>query len=479
MLREHRLFIRRVLIYLHVAISFLSYSFSVVLRQRIVIPDREFHVDEWTHLILAGSGITLLAALHALLGLYRSNRLQGFFAEARRILLAHAITIGALLAVAAGLRLGRTNRLQLALFISLNAAAVLALQLVLRAVAAAARRRGFNYRHLLLVVHEPAALDHLLRELREKSWWGLRVAGIVAPPLDEAATTRLRALQPPDSDLVPLADCERYLDGHAVDELWIESLPGDASPEWNLAHAAATRGISVRCVLPRDLFFGARWSVEDLGGLTTLSAARVPIDEFALALKRGLDVVVALVALIVASPLMVVAAALVAASGGFPILFRQQRVGQNGRLFTLLKFRTMHRDAEARLAELRARNEMEGPVFKMRRDPRVTPAGRWLRRLSIDELPQLWNVLRGEMSVVGPRPPLPTEVDVYEPGQRRRLSVRPGITGLWQVRGRNQIASFAHWVELDLEYIDRWSLWLDLEILLRTVPAVLFAKGAR
>src|SRR5688572_12034804 len=139
MLREHRLFIRRVLIYLHVAISFLSYSFSLVLRQRIVIPDREFVVDEWTHLILAGSGISMLAALHALMGLYRSHRLQGFLSEARRILLAHAITIVALLAIAAGLRLGRTNRLQLALFISLNAVAVLTLQLVLRGLAAAAR----------------------------------------------------------------------------------------------------------------------------------------------------------------------------------------------------------------------------------------------------------------------------------------------------------------------------------------------------
>jgi lipopolysaccharide/colanic/teichoic acid biosynthesis glycosyltransferase len=122
---------------------------------------------------------------------------------------------------------------------------------------------------------------------------------------------------------------------------------------------------------------------------------------------------------------------------------------------------------------------MQGPVFKLKDDPRVTAPGRWLRRLSIDELPQLWNVVRGEMSVVGPRPPLPSEVDVYAPSQRRRLSVRPGITGLWQVKGRNEIASFERWVALDLEYIDRWSIWLDVEILLRTIPAVLFAKGAR
>ena len=479
MLREHRLFVRRVLIYVHIALAMLSYAASMELRERIHIPEREFVFDEWTHLILASAGVLLLAGLHAMLGLYRSNRLHGFLTDARRILLAHSITLLALLSIAAGLRLGRTNRLQLGLFVSVNASAMLALQLVLRGMAATARRRGYNFRHLLVMARDRGSVEDVVREVAEHDWWGLRISGIVVPPLSEADLSALRQAVPHGVLLVALADGERFLDKNPVDEFWTQAMPSDASPEWRLAQAAATRGISVRSLLPHDLLTGARWSVEQVGGLTTLTAARVPIDDFALALKRPFDLVVALPALLLLAPVMAIAALLVAMNGGFPILFRQQRVGLNGRTFTLLKFRTMHRDAEAHLAELRARNEMEGPVFKLKDDPRITAAGRWLRRLSIDELPQLWNVVRGEMSIVGPRPPLPSEVDVYAPSQRRRLSVRPGITGLWQVQGRNEIASFERWVALDLEYIDRWSFWLDLEILLRTIPAVLFAKGAR
>ncbi|MSR46922.1 MAG: sugar transferase [Planctomycetes bacterium] len=479
MLREHSLFIRRVLIYVHVAISFLSYAASVQLRERILIRDREFHFDEWTHLVLATTGIAMLALLHSLFGLYRSGRLQGFIVDVRRMALAHAITFGALLAIAAGLRLGQTNRLQLGLFIAVNGIALTALQLFIRGVAAAARRRGYNFRQLLVVVHEPSALTQVLREVEEHAWWGLRVTGVVIPPLEGDTHEQIKALTPANAEVVPMANGERFLDLHPVDELWIQALPAAETPAWNLAQAATTRGISVRSLLPHDLLQGARWSVEQIGGLTTLTAARVPLDQFALALKRPFDLALAGFTLLLTAPIMLLAALLVACSGGFPILFRQERVGLNGRKFTLLKFRTMHRDAESRLAGLKARNEMQGPVFKMKDDPRVTTIGRWLRRLSIDELPQLWNVLRGEMSIVGPRPPLPSEVNVYEPSQRRRLSVRPGITGLWQVKGRNEITSFDHWVALDLEYIDRWSLGLDLKILLRTIPAVLFAKGAR
>jgi lipopolysaccharide/colanic/teichoic acid biosynthesis glycosyltransferase len=161
-----------------------------------------------------------------------------------------------------------------------------------------------------------------------------------------------------------------------------------------------------------------------------------------------------------------------------PILFAQRRVGLNGRTFRLYKFRSMFADAETRRAHLQHLNEMSGPVFKMKRDPRVTAVGRSLRRLSLDELPQLWNVVRGDMSLVGPRPPIPEEVQGYVRWQRRRLSMKPGLTCLWQVNGRNQVG-FDEWMKLDLAYIDNWSLKLDLQILLRTIPALLQARGAQ
>jgi lipopolysaccharide/colanic/teichoic acid biosynthesis glycosyltransferase len=174
------------------------------------------------------------------------------------------------------------------------------------------------------------------------------------------------------------------------------------------------------------------------------------------------------------------AALLIRLSSPGPVLFRQQRAGLNGQPFTMLKFRTMVTNAEQLKQELAALNEMSGPVFKVTNDPRITPIGRFLRKWSIDELPQLLNVLRGEMSLVGPRPLPVDEVRRFDdPAHRRRLSVKPGLTCLWQVSGRNDVKDFKEWVRLDLEYIDNWSLWLDLKILLRTIPAVFAGTGAK
>jgi exopolysaccharide biosynthesis polyprenyl glycosylphosphotransferase len=193
-----------------------------------------------------------------------------------------------------------------------------------------------------------------------------------------------------------------------------------------------------------------------------------------------LDLVGAMVLLLLSSPFMLLAALAVKWTSSGPVFFRQQRSGLNGRPFTMLKFRTMVTDAEQLKAELASFNEMDGPVFKVTNDPRVTPVGRWLRKWSVDELPQLWNVLRGEMSLVGPRPlPVDEIRRINDLAHRRRLSVKPGLTCLWQISGRNEVASFKEWVRLDLEYIDNWSLWLDLKILLKTIPVVLTGAGAK
>ena len=161
-----------------------------------------------------------------------------------------------------------------------------------------------------------------------------------------------------------------------------------------------------------------------------------------------------------------------------PVFFKQERCGLNGRKFTMFKFRTMVEDADQMKDLLAEKNEMDGPVFKITNDPRLTKVGKFLRKFSLDELPQLFNVLRGDMSLVGPRPPLPKEVSQYDPWQRRKLSMKPGLTCLWQINGRNNI-NFERWMKMDLEYIDNWSLWLDTKILLKTVPAVILGTGAK
>jgi exopolysaccharide biosynthesis polyprenyl glycosylphosphotransferase len=199
-----------------------------------------------------------------------------------------------------------------------------------------------------------------------------------------------------------------------------------------------------------------------------------------LIVKRLLDYVGAAVLLVLSLPLFAIIAAAIKLTASGPVFFRQRRCGLNGRPFDMLKFRSMVCDAEARKAGLAGRNEMKGPVFKIHDDPRVTRVGRALRRHGLDELPQLWNVLRGEMSLVGPRPLPVDEVHRFDDdAHRRRLSVMPGLTCLWQVRGRNDIDEFEEWVRLDLEYIDHWSLWLDFKIILATIPAVLLGRGGR
>jgi exopolysaccharide biosynthesis polyprenyl glycosylphosphotransferase len=197
-----------------------------------------------------------------------------------------------------------------------------------------------------------------------------------------------------------------------------------------------------------------------------------------LIVKRLLDLVLAGASLIILFPLLLLVALAIRITSPGPAIFRQMRSGRRGRPFEMSKFRSMFSDAEQRRAEFEAYNQMHGPVFKVNNDPRITSIGRFLRRYSIDEMPQLWNVLAGDMSLVGPRPLPVYEVKNFEDAsQRRRLSVQPGITGLWQVNGRNKVRNFEDWVRLDLEYIDNWSLYLDFYILLRTVPCVLLGDG--
>ncbi|HLK33369.1 MAG TPA: sugar transferase, partial [Terriglobales bacterium] len=247
----------------------------------------------------------------------------------------------------------------------------------------------------------------------------------------------------------------------------------------HIAGQCEEQGIEV-CVLS-DIFNlkKARPMVEDLEGASLITHYAGFAEGWALFVKRLFDVAISTCLLLALSPLMAVIALLIKVmSPHGPILFRQQRLGLNKRLFTIYKFRTMVPDAEQRIHTLEHLNEATGPVFKIKNDPRITPIGRILRKTSLDELPQLFNVLKGDMSLVGPRPlPGRDYRGFNEDWQRRRFSVRPGITCLWQVNGRNSVP-FEHWMQLDLQYIDKWSLWLDFQILARTIPAVLKGSGA-
>jgi exopolysaccharide biosynthesis polyprenyl glycosylphosphotransferase len=268
-----------------------------------------------------------------------------------------------------------------------------------------------------------------------------------------------------------LDDIEEILHSRVVDEVAICLAPEQLAIVEPITRLCEEEGKIVRIPIGETGLTLPGGRIEEFDGGLVLSLAYGPDRALALAAKRLLDVLLGTIAIIVLIPVMLVIALAVRLLDGGPVFFRQTRVGLHGRPFKVAKFRSMQLDAEGRLEELRARNEIRGPAFKVTKDPRLTRTGRILRATSLDELPQIWNVLRGEMSLVGPRPPLPQEVDGYDLWHRRRLSMKPGMTGLWQVMGRRE-SDFDRWVELDLAYIDRWSIWLDVKIIARTIPAM-------
>ncbi|UCE25517.1 MAG: sugar transferase [Candidatus Zixiibacteriota bacterium] len=262
-----------------------------------------------------------------------------------------------------------------------------------------------------------------------------------------------------------------------IDAVFVAVEPTDLALAEQLFYTAEEMGVPV-CFMP-EIFQPniACARPERINGTTVVVYRAVPENQVVLAAKCILDKLGALCGLLAASPAMLLIALAIKLDSKGPVFYRQTRCGLNGKPFKLYKFRTMCRDADTKKTRLTGLNEMSGPVFKVRNDPRVTRFGRFLRRTSLDELPQFINVLKGDMSLVGPRPPLPKEVAQYKPWQHRKLSVMPGVTCTWQVSGRNNI-DFEQWMKLDLEYIDNWSLWQDTKILARTIPAVLKGSGA-
>jgi len=311
----------------------------------------------------------------------------------------------------------------------------------------------------------------LARQVVQHRAWGLRLLGLV----DADGCGRDQADGFPIVGRAP--ELLELLTREVVDEV-VLAVPtrqlGELEP---LLVRCQELGVRVRVALRPFPHLRPHVEVEALDGVPLLTFATAPIAPFALFVKRLVDTSVALVALVLTAPLWLLIWAVIRVTSRGPALYRQERCGMHGRRFVLLKFRTMVENAESLRHEVAHLNVMDGPVFKAPGDPRVTPIGRFLRRSSLDELPQLLNVLKGEMSLVGPRPPIPQEVEHYEPWQRRRLAMKPGITCLWQISGRSDL-DFATWMELDLAYIDHWSLWLDLKILVLTMPAVFSGRGA-
>lgn len=331
-------------------------------------------------------------------------------------------------------------------------------------------------RNFLLVGWTHEALE-IAKAIEADESHGMRLAGF-ALDRDKAADDAL-----PQSGLrrpypvYGVSELPDLLRRHVIDEVIFAVANEDLSKLEETFLLCEQEGVKTRLSVNFFPHLISRVSLDRLRGAPLLTFSPTPENEYLMLLKRVADFVMAAILVVAFSPLFVMLAALIKLTSRGPVLYRQTRCGLGGRKFTLYKFRSMRAGADLEREDLAALNESDGPVFKMKNDPRRTFAGRLMRRLSLDELPQLLNILNGDMSFVGPRPPLPEEVERYEGWQRRRLRMHPGLTCLWAIEGRSQL-NFKRWMELDLEYIDHWSPMLDWKILLKTIPVVLLGRGA-
>ena len=412
--------------------------------------------------------------LFSLCGLYESKRLSSRQALIADSLKATTLASICLMVVAALFAKGLINSTFLTVFWLFTSISVVGVRLAMRGMLGIVRQRGRNLRFVLILGTNARAVE-FAQKIESKPELGYRVVGFV----DDAWSGSEQFRTSGYAVCCDFANLASFLRHNVVDEVSsfvpLRSFYEHAS---QVAGLCETHGIIMR--LDSDIFNlkAARSRAEDFDGDPHIAAYRTALEGVPALMKRVLDIAVSGLVLIVLSPAFLAVALIIKLTSDGPALFWQERVGLNKRRFSICKFRTMVINAEKLIVALEDFNEASGPVFKIKNDPRLTRIGRFLRQNSIDEFPQFWNVLKGDMSLVGPRPlPVRDYEGFSEDWQRRRFSVRPGITCLWQVKGRSSI-SFEKWMQLDMQYLDEWSFWLDLKIIARTIPAVLKRSGA-
>ncbi len=417
------------------------------------------------YLVIAAGITAVWLVIFALLKMYRQQSTRRGLSEFARILAGSTIGTLAVVALIFFLRVDFFSRFVILFGFVASVLLVTLVRAVVRLLQQYLFRYGIGVRRAVVVGTGPTSRT-LARELAAGSR-GYRILGFVAT----RGPARGKEILGRQKDL------PKILKRYRPDEL-IDADPGLSDEQkLSLLHATEDAHVDFRFVPSTPELATGRVGVAAIGGIPVMTLLRTPLEGWGRIAKRTLDLAGSILVLpffLVFLPF--VAAAIKLDSRG-PVIFKQTRVGRAGKPFTYYKFRGMVKDAEKRLPGLRRYNEASGPVFKMKDDPRVTRVGRFLRKTSLDELPQIINVLKGDMSLVGPRPPIPSEVKQYTREQRRRLTIKPGITGPWQVSGRSDVG-FDEWIRLDLYYIQHWSLLLDLTILLKTVKVVLARKGA-
>jgi len=427
-----------------------------------------------SNIVVCAAILLVWHAVFSFCGLYRSSRLSTELPLIVDSVKATTFATIFLMAVARSCKIAMITSRFIVLFWIFSSVLIVSGRVVIRYLLKRARLQGRNLRHMLILGTNQRAIA-FARNIELRPEYGYRIVGFVDdewPGLQDFPAMQY-------SLCCNFDGLSEYVRRNIIDEVAIY-LPLRSFYEHTAQVAALCEqhGITMRFAADMFNLKIARSRADDLAGSAHITAYSGSLDGWPILVKRAVDVALSFTLLVVFAPMLGIVALLIRVTSGEPVLYRQDRVGLNKRRFAIYKFRTMVVNADKMLPQLEMLNEVAGPVFKIKNDPRMTPIGRFLRRASIDELPQLFNVLKGDMSLVGPRPlPVRDYEGFNEDWQRRRFSIRPGITCLWQVNGRSAI-SFEKWMQLDLQYVDEWSLWLDLKILARTVPAVLKGSGA-
>ncbi len=331
------------------------------------------------------------------------------------------------------------------------------------------RGKGYNYRQVVIIADEDS--DYFVDRIIDTKDWGYKIKAIITD--SEVLKNKYKRLCTIIPEREPFA---ATIDSEVIDEVLFCKSNFNQDKIRDIINICSEVGITFRIQSELLNIASSRSHISYINQFPFLTFMNTPDNYLALKMKCAMDYIGAFFIIMMISPILIIIALAIKLDDGGPVFFKQTRVGKNGRLFYCIKFRTMVTNAEALKASLMDQNEQKGPVFKMKNDPRVTKVGRFLRKTSLDELPQFFNVLKGEMSIVGPRPPIPAEVKEYERWQRRRLSMKPGITCIWQVSGRNDIP-FEQWMKMDMQYIDSWSLKLDVLLFFRTFKVMLIRDG--
>ncbi len=483
MLKEREAVVRGSLIILDLLVVSLAYLLAFLIRKYIglglstsalpslshLAPDSQLTLNQYAWLLVVAAPLWCWM-LYAN-GMYESIRIYSY----RRIFwiickaaFMTALGFGAFLFL---LKTTIVSRLFFALFIITSFILILAEKTALYWELHYLRRRGHNFRRLLIVGTGRRAAD-FIRRIKNHPEWGFQILGAID---DEPGRGVKRV------DGIPivgtLEDIPKILHNDAVDEIVFVVPRSRLSHVEGALHDCEIEG--VRTTITVDLFDMqiAKSGVSEIDGIPLLRFHTTKINERQLLAKRVIDIVISGLIIVLLGPLLIILAILIKLTSPGPVFFKQQRLGFHGRKFTLYKFRTMRLGAHDALSKVNDVADMDTPEFRAKKTQWITPLGRIMRKFSLDELPQFINVFIGQMSLIGPRPTVPDEVEKYKAWQRRRFSMKPGITCLWQVNGRNNIG-FEDWMKLDLEYLDNWSLWLDLKIMVKTVPVVLFGIGA-